>query len=471
MVEFSNYKIVFMKATRYCNFFVKNKASAFWKVTAFILLLSSCSVSKQISIQAKNDLLKESAIRSGHIGISIYEPATGKYWFNFDADKYFVPASNTKLFTLYAGMKYLGDSLVGLRYEKTNEDFTTIIGTGDPTFLHADFKNQPILDFLKKAGNYSYLQDSNLPSFSPLGKGWAWDDYQSDYSAERSEMPIYGNTVKFFLQNDSVAVIPPTFYNHSIQWLNTNLKNKTVVKFSITRPLENNSFYVQYLSSSKLTEQWIPFKTTSNETTPSSTFIQLLEDTLHKKIGECTFTNSRLIPRNILHSQPTDSLFKPMMHRSDNFFAEQTLLMVSNERLGIMSDEKIIDTLLHSDLIDIPQRPKWVDGSGLSRYNLFTPQSFIYILNKLKNEFGLERLKNILPTGGEGTLSGYYQKDAGFIFAKTGSMSNLCAISGFMVTKKNKLLLFSVLVNQYPAGATPVRRAVEKFVSNIREKF
>ena len=145
--------------------------------------------------------------------------------------------------------------------------------------------------------------------------------------------------------------------------------------------------------------------------------------------------------------------------------------MVSNERLGIMSDEKIIDTILHSDLADIPQRPKWVDGSGLSRYNLFTPQSFIYILNKLKNEFGLERLKNILPTGGEGTLSGYYQKEAGFIFAKTGSLSNHCAISGFMITKKNKLLLFSVLVNQYPTGASPVRRAVEKFLSNIREKF
>jgi D-alanyl-D-alanine carboxypeptidase/D-alanyl-D-alanine-endopeptidase (penicillin-binding protein 4) len=471
MVEFSHYKIVFMNYTDSCNFFINSKAAAFMKVTAFAILLSSCAVSKQISIQAKNDLLKESAIRSGHIGISIYEPATGKYWFNFDADKYFVPASNAKLFTLYAGMKYLGDSLVGLRYEKTNDDFTTIIGTGDPTFLHVDFKNQPILDFLKKTGNCSYLQDSTLQHFSPLGKGWAWDDYQGAYSAERSEMPIYGNTVKFFFQNDSVAVSAPIFYTTSIQGLNTTLKNKTGVKFSIARPLENNSFYAQYQSSSKFTEQWIPFKTSSNETTPRSTFIKLLEDTLHKKIGEFASTNSRLIPRNILHSQPTDSLFKPMMHLSDNFFAEQTLLMVSNERLGTMSDEKIIETLLDSDLADIPQRPKWVDGSGLSRYNLFTPQSFIYILNKLKNEFGLARLKNILPTGGEGTLAGYYQKEAGFIFAKTGSLSNHCAISGFMVTKKNKLLLFSVLVNQYPTEAAPVRRAVEKFLSNIRGKF
>jgi D-alanyl-D-alanine carboxypeptidase/D-alanyl-D-alanine-endopeptidase (penicillin-binding protein 4) len=37
----------------------------------------------------------------------------------------------------------------------------------------------------------------------------------------------------------------------------------------------------------------------------------------------------------LIRSQPTDSLLKPMMHRSDNFFAEQSLLMVSNERLGL----------------------------------------------------------------------------------------------------------------------------------------
>ena len=95
----------------------------------------------------------------------------------------------------------------------------------------------------------------------------------------------------------------------------------------------------------------------------------------------------------------------------------------------------------------------------------------MYILNKLKNEFGLERLKNILPTGGEGTLGAYYKKDAGFIFAKTGTLSNHCALSGFIITKKNKLLVFSVLNNHYQTSATPVRRAVEKFLENIREKY
>ena len=190
--------------------------------------------------------------------------------------------------------------------------------------------------------------------------------------------------------------------------------------------------------------------------------------TTNKAEDSISFNDSRL---KKIHSQLADSLYQPMMYNSDNFFAEQTLLMASNEHIGYMSDEKMIDTLLSTDLKDIPQKPQWVDGSGLSRYNLFTPQDFVYILDKLKNEFGLERLKHILPTGGKGTISNYYKNDAGFIFAKTGTLSNHCALSGFLITKKNKLLIFSLIANNYQHSATAVRRAFEKFLLGIREKY
>ncbi|HYO21981.1 MAG TPA: D-alanyl-D-alanine carboxypeptidase [Flavisolibacter sp.] len=172
-----------------------------------------------------------------------------------------------------------------------------------------------------------------------------------------------------------------------------------------------------------------------------------------------------------MHSQPTDSLLKPMMHRSDNFFAEQSLLMVSNEALGVMNDAKIIDTILKTDFKDLPQKPRWVDGSGLSRYNLFTPQDFVFILNKMKNEFGMARIKEIFPTGGEGTLSSYYKTDSTFIYAKTGTLSGVVALSGFLTTRDGKELIFSVLVNNHQGSASNVRRAVEKFIQGIREKF
>ena len=75
---------------------------------------------------------------------------------DYQSDKYFVPASNTKLFSLYAGMKYLGDSIEGISY---TEDDTAlfVFAMGDPSFLHPDFQSQPVFDFLKKTNKKIYL--------------------------------------------------------------------------------------------------------------------------------------------------------------------------------------------------------------------------------------------------------------------------------------------------------------------------
>jgi D-alanyl-D-alanine carboxypeptidase/D-alanyl-D-alanine-endopeptidase (penicillin-binding protein 4) len=483
-----------------------------------IVIISSCSINNQIARKANSILLKDTAISTGHIGISIYEPATNKYWYNYDATKYFIPASNTKLFTLYAGMKYLGDSLVGLRYNNSNA-INNVIPTGDPTFLHPDFKNQPVFDFLEKNINYISWSKRFINSIwktEALGNGWAWNDYNDDYTVERSPFPVYGNVIYFRLSKDSFYIDPFKGTNNMNSYPSV-FKNKIyqngyavpMRNFYLKRSQFENRFYLKE-SKDDFTTQSIPFVTNGIYTTkyilndllyefeykrnvkedsvnrgiakqkhmdylsllkPKANSDSLMNVMLVDMIGGSLSDYVDLTKYSILHSQPSDSLFKPMMHRSDNFFAEQTLLMASNEYLGYMSDGKIIDTILNSDLINVPQKPKWVDGSGLSRYNLFTAQSFVYILNKMKKEFGFERMKIILPTGGEGTLSSYYKKDAGFIFAKTGTLSNNCAISGYLITKKGKLLIFSILANNYITGATPVRKAVEQFLQQLREKY
>lgn len=434
-------------------------------VGGIILILSSCSLPRQISKQATKVLLKDSAISTGHIGISIYEPATNTFWYNYDATKYFVPASNTKLFSLYAGMKYLGDSLIGIRYMNMGNGAVKIFPTGDPTFLHPDYKNQPVYDFLKRQQEIIYCSQLFIDG---LGKGWAWDDYLDDYMVQRSEFPIYGNLIRIMNTDTGISIIPKTVQINK----QAGTKPGAMMEYNIGRPWDKNevTLSVKLMRSSLNNYYEIPFVPGLYEVPNflSDTIKRVVTVTTNKTEDSTDNNDKRLIK---IFSQPSDSLYKTMMHRSDNFFAEQTLLMASNELLGYMDDGKIIDTILNNDLKDIPQKPKWVDGSGLSRYNLFTPQSFVYLLNKMKNEFGLERIKNILPTGGEGTLKAYYKKDAGFIFAKTGSLSNHCALSGFLITRKNKLLIFSILANHYQTGATPIRRAIEKFLMNIRERY
>jgi serine-type D-Ala-D-Ala carboxypeptidase/endopeptidase (penicillin-binding protein 4) len=160
----------------------------------------------------------------------------------------------------------------------------------------------------------------------------------------------------------------------------------------------------------------------------------------------------------------------PMMHRSDNFFAEQALQMVSQQLLGEMNTDKITDTLIKLFFNDSKKKPIWVDGSGLSRYNLFTPNHFISTLQKMKAAFGMEKLQTILTTGGQGTLTGYYVKNGGTIYAKTGSMSGNVSLSGFFTSKTGKPFVFSVHINQFTGTGRQGRRAIERFLQQIIEK-
>ena len=89
----------------------------------------ACAPGSHVGTSAKRDgltafvedsLLARPELASGQVGICVYDPVKAVYIYNYQGNKYFIPASNTKLFSLYAGLKYLGDSLVGMRYLVTD---------------------------------------------------------------------------------------------------------------------------------------------------------------------------------------------------------------------------------------------------------------------------------------------------------------------------------------------------------------
>jgi D-alanyl-D-alanine carboxypeptidase/D-alanyl-D-alanine-endopeptidase (penicillin-binding protein 4) len=441
---------------------ISKKLSHFLFFTSNFLFLVSCSVQKNITKHDYDDLLNTPSLQSAHVGISVFDATTNQTLLDYQGNKYFTPASNTKLFSLYAGMKYLGDSLIGIRYIERDTDLL-IIPTGDPTLLHPDYLKQPVVDFLKWKKRNIYIADANWKE-QAWGAGWSWDDYNDDYMPERSAMPVYGNVIKWA----ETQVADGSFSSFSIPDINWKVvfSNDTSKKFFVKRNFAENIFEITE-GKEKYKEQQVPFVTNGLESA-----VELMKDTITKKISikHSPLTIDRSL-FTIIHSQPTDSLFRPMIWRSDNFFAEQTLLMVSNEKLGFMNDEKIVDTLLKTDLKDLPQKAEWADGSGLSRFNLFTPQDFVWLLNKMQHEFSFERLKHILPTGGQGTLGNRYKQDSGYVFAKTGSLSGVATLSGYLTSQKNHLLIFSILVNNYNGGGPQIRDAFEKFVGELRRKY
>lgn len=111
-----------------------------------MLFIYSCAPSKQISRSAQKEVINDPSLQNAHVGISIFDPATGKYLYNYQGDKYFVPASNIKIPTCYVAMKYLGDSLPGLKFGISTDSFVVgIQPTGDPGFFCTRITNFNLL--------------------------------------------------------------------------------------------------------------------------------------------------------------------------------------------------------------------------------------------------------------------------------------------------------------------------------------
>ncbi len=80
-------------------------------------------------------------------------------------------------------------------------------------------------------------------------------------------------------------------------------------------------------------------------------------------------------------------------------------------------------------------------------------------------------MQTILPSGNKGTLEGLYKSYEKNIWAKTGSLSNNIALSGYLITKKNKQLTFSILINNHKATTGFVRKQIERFLTGIIDKY
>ncbi|WP_242670109.1 D-alanyl-D-alanine carboxypeptidase/D-alanyl-D-alanine-endopeptidase [Gramella sp. KN1008] len=403
------------------------------------------------------DLETSSIFKQSFSGLAIYDPQEDKMLYQYNAHKYFTPASNTKLFTFYTGLKILGDSVPALKYLKKN-DSLIFKGTGDPSLLNPDLPESEVLKFLSdtKADLYYYP-----PLFTEkyFGPGWSWDDYNYAYSVERSVMPVYANRVIFEIDNKNALHLRPAIFKDSI-----SIYNDYERRPGITRHISSNSFKIYKGKEEYIRE--VPFKYSDR------TMVAILQDTLNKKIEIIHEIPDGAEFEKTLYSIPTDSIYKRMMEESDNFIAEQILLMTADKISDTLKAEIAIDYMKENYLKDLPDEPVWVDGSGLSRYNLFTPHTMVKLIEKISEELPQERLFNMLATGGKsGTLKNYYKADTPYIFAKTGTLSNNHSLSGFLKTRSGKILIFSFMNSNYTIPTSKLKEGMEIILENIRDNY
>ncbi|TDQ19496.1 D-alanyl-D-alanine carboxypeptidase/D-alanyl-D-alanine-endopeptidase (penicillin-binding protein 4) [Algoriphagus boseongensis] len=427
-----------------------------------VLALSSCTVQK-----INSQLKKSEVFSQGHMGFMLQDPGKEKTLVEINADKYFIPASNTKIFTFYTSYSILGDGLVnGLNYLERG-DSLIFWGTGDPSLLHPDLKNDRAIEFLKASNKNLYLLD-NFNQVSAFGPGWSWDWYPYYYAAERSSFPIFGNIVRFKKDaGEQIFSVYPNRFKSDLE----SIPQFGSYPFSFSRKENSNRFpyFLSEQAKENAFEVDIPFITSAELTE------KLLEEASGKPITLIQSSKYLLEEPKKLLSAPADSIYAQMMKISDNFLAEQLLLLVSDQLNNSISTADAIEYAKENLLKDLPDEPIWVDGSGLSARNMFTPRSIIALLGKIREEVPLEKIKAYFPAGGEsGTIRNWYKADEGqppYIYAKTGSLSMTTALSGYLLTKSGKILHFSCLLNNYQIPTNDLRTELQKVLYFIHDRY
>lgn len=418
-----------------------------------IIFLVGCSPKYLL----KKEIIETEKALQAHTGFYLTDLSSDKLLIDFNGDKYFTPASNTKIFTFYTSLRLLGDSIASLKYFQTG-DSLIFQGLGDPSFLYKDvFDNGRVYQFLNNHPAKLFFSNKNFHTHN-LGAGWSWDDYNYSYSAELSPFPIYGNLISVKHPTQDSYIFQPTRFSSDFHFSEEIHQDE-----EITRGIDSNEL-IHFDGKNKSTSFTIPFRTSSD------LFTDLLSDTLHRNVEEFI----KPFPKNasLLKSIPIDSLYQVMMQDSDNFIAEQLLLQCAAIVSDTLKPEVAIRHATKNFLSDLPDAPQWVDGSGLSRFNLFTPRSIVALWKKIYHAVPQDRLFKLLAVGGQnGTLKNWFKSEVPYVFGKTGSLNNVRALSGFLITKKNKILIFCFMNNNFTVSGTEVRTRVECILKQVHDKF
>lgn len=391
-----------------------------------------------------------------HTGLTIYDPEQKKFLFSYQGDQFFTPGSTVKLLTLYAALHYL-DTIVPAAYYLIRNDSMIVWGGGDPGTYYPDIRRGgELISFIKSASQPVIFSNQHFQS-DRLGYGWTWDDHVYGFQRERSAFPVYGNLLWVERFRDSIVTMPSYFQ------LVLTTKKDTVE--SLSRDEWGARYLYRYDRRQPYSIQSIPVSLLENDT-------RRIWETLSGRTIRFLPVPFSINAKPVGGSQ-RDSLLKVMMVQSDNFIAEQILLSAAMRSTGTMNEDLIIEETLSGPLSDIPDPIQWVDGSGLSRYNQMTPRATVWLLNELLEEQGLDYFKSIFPCAGcPGTLKDLEVfNDQPYIFAKSGSMKNVYCLSGALITRGGKTLLFSWMNNHFIDPHGKIKKPIARLLNHLREHY
>lgn len=478
------------------------------KVILFILLQISNPLERlqKLIDSVQND----TEIRSGVVAASIRSTQTGEYKLQYNAHKSVNSASALKLVSTASALAVLGSNYrfqTFLEYDGAIVDSILqgniyIRGTGDPSLGSARigtsveeisrFFAQKIKAYgIKKIDGY-ILGDGSIFSDNTLADSWIWGDIGNYYGAGINGLNINENLYSmYFRQSKRVGDFAPIT---KIVPEIPNIKNINKVTVGERGSGDNVLIYSTPFSSTVLSEGTIPagdneFSVKGSIPDPPTFFAFQVQKNFSVQGGiiekpTLSFqqykTSEGYYPkqRNLIFtydSPPLSSLVKDCNYHSINLYADAFLKSVGYN----LSKDGSFDSAVKS------QKQLWSqkgvdlqgfmirDGSGLSPSGVLTANNLTDILYTMKTDATFPEYYASIPIVGiNGTVQNLAKgsKAAGNVRAKSGSISNTRAFSGYFTANNGEMMSFTYIVNRYADGADrKVRRYLEEMIKLMVE--
>jgi len=404
---------------------------------ALILIFICTNAYSQISSKkidrwvSKNENLKNSVV-----SIAVKELDKDKKIKGINLNTFMTPASNLKILSVL-GSIYAGDTIPIIKYNFSN-DTLRISPTGYPLLFHPKYQNKELEKFVKSFNHIEYnMSNTDLIKYGPA---WAWDDLSYYFQAERSPMPIFGNVVQVIKKENGDLILTPNNFKINIDY---NQKEK------IKRALDENVFSVNSSLIKSGDTIYHPF-ISSNKV-----IVDLLRNSLKNSVS---LSNNKLDNYQVLNSDNVDEIYSIILKESDNLISESLAANISFRVNDTISVEKGIDIIKNSFKKSISNQMELFDGSGLSRYNLITPEALVTSLERIYLMVGLERVRRIFPS------NFIIDNFEDFVWGKTGTLKNNYNYSGYINTDKGKQYAFSIMINHFTEDLDKIKSAIADFL-------
>ena len=442
----------------------------------FIILLTGLSV--QAVPSSIDAAISESGINKDAVSISVKDASDGKTLYEHKENTPIPPASTLKTVTAAVAADTLGNNYeFKTQLYKTSDNVLYLKLAADPLFnkgnletLMKEAKSKNILE-----PKMFYIDDYAIDGVE-WGEGWQWDDDLNPLMPKFSSYNLDGNLLTVTIdpkkKGAPASVRLSTFY--PVTFMNLTVSSdKNSVKIA-----RNNHIAPDVITVSGEVNSRVQYKFPVNS--PKRYFIIKLEEAISAAKLEYygDFPQKKMPPSGVtLVSEikhPLSAVLKIIYKSSNNMMAETVFKVAGgkfvNNTGSIKSALKMFDEYcqkngLNRDNITI------TDGSGVSKNNLMTADFMTDFLLLQTKRADFDNFMKMLPTAGEGTLADrmLYFKD--ILYAKTGTLSGISAICGYIKTRSGNLVAFDIMINDAKLSSSDKKAAEEQIIRAIYNKY